>query len=128
MFYVFEALKKKGYRAEVIDCIRRWWGEFVAAGCSTTPEGFLEQATPGGWSFCHAWSAHPLVHFSELLLGVKQTAPAWKRIAFDPLELPGTDISGTVPTPLGNIRVSIVWKNGKPEKKIDLPEGIVCEK
>ena len=127
MFYIFQALKKKGFRAEVVDCIRRWWGEFVAADCSTSPEGFLEQATPGGWSFCHAWSAHPLVHFSEILLGVKQTAPGWKRIKFDPLELPGTDISGTVPTPLGNIQVSIVWHNGKAEKKITLPDGIVCE-
>jgi len=127
MYYIFEALKKKGYRREVVDCIRRWWGEFTAAGCSTTPEGFLEQTVPGSWSFCHAWSAHPLVHFSELLLGVTRTAPGWKRVRFDPLELPDTDIAGTVPTPLGNIQVSVVRHSGGTEKKIVLPDGIECE-
>ena len=117
MFYIFQALKKKGYREEVIDCIYRWWGEFSAADCSTTPEGFLEQSTPGVWSYCHAWSAHPLVHFSDILLGVTQTAPGWKRIKFDPMELTGTNISGNVPTPQGNIQVTVTWRNGKPEKE-----------
>lgn len=125
MFYIFEALKKKGYRAEVIDCIRRWWGEFTAAGCSTTPEGFLEQAAPGQWSFCHAWSSHPIVHFSEILLGVTPVEPGWKTIRFDPLPVPGLDIRGTVPTPNGDIQVSVIWKNGKPETSLTLPQGIV---
>ena len=124
MFYIFEALKKKGYRHEVIDCIRRWWGEFTAAGCSTTPEVFLEQAIPGVWSFCHAWSSHPLVHFSEILLGVRQIEPAWKKITFDPLQIPGLDISGTVPTPWGNINVSIIWQNGRMDRRITLPDGV----
>jgi hypothetical protein len=127
MFYIFQALKKKGYREEVIDCIYRWWGEFSAADCSTTPEGFLEQSTPGVWSYCHAWSAHPLVHFSDILLGVTQTAPGWKRIKFDPMELTGTNISGNVPTPQGKIQVTVTWRNGKPEKEIILPSGVVCE-
>ena len=128
MFYIFEALKKKGYRAEVIDCIYRWWGEFSSADCSTTPEKFLEQSRPGGSSYCHAWSAHPLVHFSEILLGVTQTAPAWKRIKFDPMALPETNISGNVPTPQGNIQVTVTWCNGKPVREIILPSGVVCEK
>lgn len=124
MFYIFEALKMKGYRGEVADCIRRWWGEFVHAGCSTAPEGFLEQATPGGWSFCHAWSAHPIVHFSEILLGIRQLAPGWKKIAFDPLLIPGLDISGVVPTPRGDILVSVVWHGGKAETHCELPGGV----
>ena len=128
MFYIFQALKKKNCRQEVFDCIRRWWGEFVQADCSTTPEGFLEQATPGGWSFCHAWSSHPLVHFSELLLGVRQLEPAWKKIAFEPLLIPGLDISGSVPTPFGDIQVSITWKDGKADQQITLPDGVECER
>lgn len=128
MFYIFQALKKKGFRSEVIDCIRRWWGEFIDAGCSTAPEGFLEQAMPGEWSFCHAWSAHPLVHFSEILLGVRPLEPGWKKIAFEPLLIPGVDISGTVPAPQGDIRVSITWKNGKADRRIVLPGGVECER
>ena len=123
MFYIFEALTGKGYGREVINCIRNWWGEFTAAGFSTTPENFLENIS-GDLSFCHAWSAHPIVHFSRILLGVTQTAPAWRSVSFAPLLLPGVDISGAVPTPHGDIRVSIIWQNGRAEKKIELPPGI----
>ena len=126
MFYIFEALKQKGRRQEVIDCIRRWWGEFVRAGCSTTPEGSLEQATPGGWSFCHAWSAHPLVHFSEILLGIRQLAPGWKQLRFDPLPVPGLELTGTLPVPQGEIHVSVSWQNGQQVKRIVLPDGVEC--
>ena len=97
----------------------------TAAGCSTTPEGFLEQAAPGQWSFCHAWSSHPIVHFSEILLGVTPVEPGWKAICFDPLPIPGLDIHGMVPTPKGDIQISVVWKNGKPETSLTMPQGVV---
>ncbi len=123
MFYIFEALKVKGFYQEVIDCIRQWWGEFTDAGFSTTPENFPEKFSDD-LSFCHAWSAHPLVHFSQILLGVMQTSPGWQTVKFAPLLIPGTDIQGTVPTPHGDIQVSVQWKNGLPEKSIILPEKI----
>ena len=123
MFYIFEALKIKGFHREVIDCIRRWWGEFADAGYSTTPENFPEKIS-ADLSFCHAWSAHPLVHFSQILLGVTQTSANWQTVKFAPLLIPGVDISGAVPTPHGDIRVSIIWQNGRAEKKIELPPDI----
>ena len=121
IFYIFEALKLKGHGQEVIDCIRRWWGEMTDAGCSTTPEGYLDTARKAYMSFCHAWSAHPLVHFSELLLGVRQLSPAWKKVSITPLLLPGVDIAGKVPTPYGNISVTVKWVNGDADISIDVP-------
>lgn len=127
MHYIFQALKIKGYRRDVADCIRRWWGEFVQAGCSTAPELFLEHSTPGATSFCHAWSAHPILHLSEILLGVRQLEPGWTRISFEPLLIPGLDVSGVVPTPLGDIRVSVVWHDGRAETRCEAPDGMICE-
>ena len=127
MHYVFQALKLKGFRRDVADCIRRWWGEFVQAGCSTAPELFLEHSTPGATSFCHAWSAHPILHLSEILLGVRQLEPGWRKISFEPLLIPGLDVSGVVPTPLGDIRVGVSWHDGRAETRCEVPEGVVCE-
>ena len=124
MYYIFEAVKLKGYHREVIDNIRRWWSEFVECGLSTTPENWLEKTVPGRMSMCHAWSAHPLVHFSEILLGVRQLAPGWEKISFDPLMTPGEKVSGSVPTPFGTIEVSWDWTAAEPKKNIRLPSGI----
>ncbi len=124
MYYIFEAVKIKGYRLEVIDCIRRWWGEFLDDGCSTTPENWLNRMRRGHWSMCHAWSAHPLVHFSEIVLGVRATAPGWRQVSFDPLAAPGQKASGAVPTPFGPIQVSWDWTGPELVKDIKLPPGI----
>ena len=103
MYYIFEALKRAGYGADVIDCIRRWWGMFLDWDVTTTPE--VWQRPQGHSSACHAWSAHPIVHFCEVLLGVRQDALAWKRIVFSPVFV-GERASGAVATPLGTVESS----------------------
>lgn len=127
MYYIFEAVKRKGCRREVIDCIRHWWGEFIDDGCSTTPENWLERMRRGHWSMCHAWSAHPLVHFSEILLGVQPTAPGWRQVSFNPLATRGQKASGIVPTPFGPIRITWDWTGSELVKTIDLPSGVKLE-
>lgn len=124
MFYVFEALKKKGKRAEIVDCIRRWWKDFLDIGCSTTPESWPEQLDRGFWSMCHAWSAHPIYNFSDLVLGVTPVEPGWKKITFDPVMTKGGKAGGTVPSPLGLIRAEWDWTGAEPVKKIEIPEGM----
>jgi hypothetical protein len=124
MYYIFEAVKSKGYDKEVIDCVCRWWGEFVDDDCSTTPENWLDKKARGIWSRCHAWSAHPLVQFSEIVLGVKQRAPGWRKISFEPLFTKGQRASGSIPTPFGLIRVEWDWTGFELKKNIQLPDGI----
>ena len=124
MFYVFEALKKKGKRAEIVDCIRRWWKDFLDIGCSTTPESWPEQLDRGFWSMCHAWSAHPIYNFSDLILGVTPVEPGWKKIVFDPVMTKGEKACGTVPSPLGLIRAEWDWTGEEPVKKIEVPAGM----
>lgn len=124
MYYIFEALKQKGYRREIIDCISRWWGEWVRDGLSTTPENWSWKKNRGSWSLCHGWSAHPLVHFSEILLGIRQEAPGWSKVSFDPLQIEGLYVAGSVPTPHGIIRVSINTTGRRPDLQLDLPTTI----
>ena len=123
MYYVFEALKKSGHEKQIIDCICRWWQEFADAGCSTMPEHFFSDRVRYT-SMCHAWSAHPLKFFSELLLGVRQCAPGWQTVAFKPVRIPGAKFSGTVPLPQGNAHVTVDWSVEPPVKELVLPEGV----
>ena len=123
MYYIFEALKKYNMEDEIINCIRTWYYEFVEEGFSTTPEHFYLDYLKYT-SKCHAWSAHPLKFISELILGVRQKAPAWQEVSFNPIYVPNGEFSGTVPTPLGNIKVYVNWNENPPVKDITLPDGI----
>ncbi len=124
MYYIFEAVKLKGRYRDVIGCIGRWWGEFAANDCSTTPENWLEKMETGSGSRCHAWSAHPLVNFSELILGVRQVAPGWKKIRFEPLMTQGRKAAGAAPTPHGPVEAEWDWTGPSPVKRILCPPGI----
>lgn len=122
IYYLFEALKKCGRKTEVIDCIRRRWGLWLDLGLTTTPESWATVEKYGRTSLCHAWSAHIPAHFRDIILGVTQAAPGWKKVRFEPVYAGVDTVSGAVPTPLGNIRVEIDHLSGK--KAIILPEGI----
>lgn len=124
--YLFEALKKLGYHVEVIQCIRRRWGHWLEMGITTTPESWVEKERLSKTSLCHAWSAHVLAHFRDILLGVTQTAPNWQEISFAPVYAGVEEISGIIPTPRGNISVEIDHRSGK--KNIQLPPGISIRK
>ncbi len=127
MYYIFEAMKALGLRSEVVQCVRNWWGNNITAGFATTPESWMVDGRRGEWSCCHAWSAHPLVQLSELVLGVKPLEPQWRTVRFAPLIEKGASASGIIPTPLGDISVSWDWLGEKPQQQITLPPGIRLE-
>lgn len=128
IYYVFEAAKQMGYGREVLDCIRRWWGDFLKGGLKNAAECWPEFSGPTH-SCCHAWSAHPLIHYRDLLLGIRPSAPAWEKISFAPVFTPGEKVSGTVPTPRGVILVSWDFTKGRaePECTLELPQGIFVD-
>lgn len=122
MYYVFQALKKHGYYKEIIDCIYRWWGDMVDRGLTTTEEVWKSEA--GFHSLCHAWSAHPVVHFSNILLGIRQEDVNWKKISFQPTFTHCDYVKGKTATPHGVI--SSRWKKTRNRININLhlPGGI----
>ncbi len=120
--YVFEVLGAAGYGAEVVRLIRKKWMPMAQHG--TTWELF--DPPVGEYSFSHAWSAHPLYHLMQTLGGIRQSAPAWEKIVFQPVFV-GNHAAATVPTPHGPIHSS--WERDASGIKIELelPKGISAQ-
>ena len=119
--YVLTELSQRGYRTEVVAFITKHWVKMAEHG--TTWETF--EPGRGNESFSHAWSAHPLFHLMQIIGGIRQTAPGWKNISYDPTFL-GDSLECTVPTPFGPIHSS--WKRSgvKHDVELRLPKGITA--
>lgn len=121
--YVLEAMAEAGLKSEVVEIIGDKWGQMLDAGATT----FWEDWTGTG-SRCHAWSASPLYHLSQQVLGVVPVDVGWKSVRIAPLPA-GLDFArGVIPSPLGNIRVE--WEKAEEDQlavRVDLPPGIEAE-
>ena len=120
--YVFEVLTAAGHGAEIIPFIEEKWAPMARHG--TTWENFKPKRADE--SFSHAWSAHPLYHLMQTLGGIRQNAPGWTSIIFQPVFL-GDSADVTVPSPPGKIHAT--WKRtaGTIEVSLSLPETVVAK-
>ncbi|HEY8667558.1 MAG TPA: alpha-L-rhamnosidase C-terminal domain-containing protein, partial [Tepidisphaeraceae bacterium] len=121
--YVLEAMIEAGLRAEAIDLIREKWGEMIDAGATTFWEGWEPVS-----SRCHAWSASPVYHLSQQILGVVPVDVGWKQIRIAPVVGDLEFARGVVPSPLGPITVE--WEKVEEDQmavRVDLPAGIHAE-
>ena len=99
--YVFSQLRELGYGEKVVRYIEKHWTPMADYG--TTWENYAPEVAQE--SFSHAWSAHPLFHFIQIIGGIVQTSPAWSSIDFKPQF--STDSGAVkVPTPYGTISSS----------------------
>ncbi|MGE9294103.1 MAG: alpha-L-rhamnosidase C-terminal domain-containing protein, partial [Puniceicoccales bacterium] len=118
--YVFSVLDLAGYGEDVVRYIRRHWAQMADHGTTWSQmKGY-----GGEQSHSHAWSAHPLYHLMQIVGGIRQTAPAWRRIEFRPL-LWDRSAEITIPTPQGQIEAH--WsKSSENEAQVSLhlPAGI----
>jgi hypothetical protein len=122
--YVLEALIESGCRAEAIGIIREKWGEMIDAGATT----FWEMWDITIESRCHAWSASPVYHLMQQVLGVTPAEHGWKSVRIAPVPGDLEFAKGTVPTPHGPIRVE--WEKAGDDQlavSIDVPAGIHAE-
>ncbi len=118
--YVYTELATRGYGSEVVADIEARWQKMAEFG--TTFEGF--DSTLGNESHSHAWSAHPLFHLMQILGGVRQTAPGWREIAFEPV-FEGNHAKTKTPCPQGVITAQ--WRRGKDRRiggTLTLPAGV----
>jgi hypothetical protein len=93
----------------------------LEAGATT----FWEVWEPTIESRCHAWSASPVYHLSQQILGVVPTDVGWKRIRIAPLPLKLEFARGVVPSPLGPI--SVEWERAGEDQlavSADIPSGM----
>ena len=79
-------------------------------------------------SRCHAWSASPVFHLMQQILGVMPIEPGWRTVRIAPFADDLDFAKGTVPSPHGKIRVE--WEKAGPDQlacRIDVPPGIKAE-
>ena len=121
--FIVEALVVAGLREEVIEVIREKWGAMLDAGATA----FWELWDQSG-SLCHAWSASPLYHLSQQVLGVTPVEAGWRRVRIHPAISKLEFARGVAPSPLGPIRVE--WEKSGDDQlavRIDVPEGMEAE-
>lgn len=122
--YVLDALADANFRAEVVDIIRDKWGAMLDAGATT----FWEIWETTCQSRCHAWSASPLYHLSQQVLGVMPVDVGWKQVRIAPLPLKLEFARGDVPSPHGTIHIE--WEKAGEDQlavRVDLPPGMTAE-
>ena len=104
---VFQALHSEGKDQEVLDRIRKHWGNVVKHGCTTLPEcgvyRFGREGFKESGSLCHGFATTPAVFFKEIILGIQAMRPGYEEFTFAPHPLDLAYASGTVRTPKGCI-------------------------
>lgn len=128
MAFTIEALEKAGDVGRVLRLIRRWWGMMVDAGatsCWETFPGYLGQEWPTR-SHCHAWSAAPAFALPSYVLGVRPLEPGFARFEVRPFLGDLEWAKGVVPTPHGEIAVSLRREGEKIQAQITVPPHTVA--
>lgn len=121
--FVLEAMIHAGHKSQAIEIIRDKWGKMIDQGAVTFWENW-----DGRQSRCHAWSASPVYHLSQQVLGVVPVEVGWRRVMIAPLPGSLEFARGTVPSPLGPIRVE--WEKSAGDQlavRVELPEGMEGE-
>lgn len=123
--YLLDAAMQLGMQKEALGYIQRKWLPMIPAG--TTWEVF-DRGAYTGWSYSHAWSAHPVTHLPELLCGIIQMEPAWRKVRICPCFPNGeTFASATIPTVHGLLHAE--WKKQDMclQYFLELPERTEAE-
>ena len=114
-YTLFRALEKAG----LYDMTAPVWEQYFSMldrHLTTVPE------RPGDTrSDCHAWSALPLYEYPRMLLGVQPAKPGWEEIIVRPYAIGVEQLSGTVPTPKGDVTVSWRMENDRMHVEVDAP-------
>ncbi len=116
-FYELDAMCKIGNFEYMTNMLDSYWGEMLRLGATTiweefdpTKKGIEHYEMYGGKyekSLCHAWGASPIYLLGKYALGVKPTDVGYKSYEIKPSLMNFGEISGTVPTPNGDIFVSL---------------------
>jgi hypothetical protein len=122
--WLHQAMARAGRLDLLLASIRRW-RQFVTAGDGALWEFWVEGGQDG--SHAHAWSATPTHDLSTHVLGVSPAAPGFSQVSIRPWLGPLQRVAGTVPTPLGEVRVEIRRSGQAVQGEIELPDAMFGE-
>ncbi len=115
-FYLTRALNAAGMADLYYASLQPWRG-MVANGLTT----FAENPDPTR-SDCHAWSASPVYDFLATICGITPAAPGFHTVSIRPAMGELKEIHGSMPHPMGVIRVSLMRKGANGVSgEIELP-------
>jgi hypothetical protein len=93
------------------------------ASSSTLWEHFVDsQDSPNRGTYNHA-SGGPLTILSQYVVGIAPTTPGWKAFTLRPQLGPLKTLAATVPTPFGDIRVTMQRTEKQFRIELDSPSG-----
>ena len=119
-YYVNRALVKAGLGDAYLDGLGIW-NDYMKLGMTTWGEDSKLMNTR---SDCHAWSASPNIELLRTVLGIDTDAPGFAKVRIEPHLGRLTQASGSVPHPLGMIRVAYQKKGKEWSIRITLPKGL----
>lgn len=125
-YFIIRAMAASGLYPEALAAIDRTWGGQLRLGATTFWECFRPEwsnvihpndPVPNGQhgytSLCHPWSSGATRWLSEEILGIKPTAPGFRRFQVIPhLSNSLRTVSGDIPTPLGTIQFDMDVNHG----------------
>jgi len=119
-YYLNSALIKGGLGNEYLNLLQPWI-ESIKMGLTTWAE---EPDLKTTRSDCHAWSSSPNIEFYRTVLGIDSDAPGFSSVKIEPFLGKMTSVSGKIPHPDGEVKVSYKKENTYWNIVIFLPEAI----
>ncbi len=118
-YYVNQALRKAGFGDLYLNRLQIWKAD-LDSGLTTWAE---MSDINNSRSDCHAWGASPNIEFLRTVLGIDTDAPGFAKIKIEPHLGLLKNVSGSMPHPLGEIKVSYqVNTAGKLTANISIPD------
>ena len=136
--FVLFAVGHLGHTLEGLNFARKYWGGMIREGATTFWEHYdpswpkkhfhlhLNDDVGNGYavSLCHGWSTGVTNWLTEHVLGVKPRSGGFARTVIVPHLGDLRWASGRVPTPHGNIVISVKAKHEADSIRLTLPPGI----
>lgn len=117
-FYLVQALKKAGMEDLYYGQLTPW-RQMLQQGLTT----FAETPDPSR-SDCHAWSASPNYDFLATLCGITPSSAGFRTVQVKPAMGSLSFVSGSMPSPAGEIKVKINKQKANVNAEIWLPTGL----
>ena len=155
-YYMLKAQALAGDYTDAIANLKSYWGGMLDLGATTFWEDFnldwlknaarIDELVPAGkidvhqtygdycykgyrHSLSHGWSSGPTAWLTEYVLGVSPASAGYKSVRIAPHMGDLQWVEGTVPTPLGVIKVRHDKQaDGSIKSKIELPKGMKAVK
>jgi len=120
--YLHEAVNRVALGDRYLDLLAEWEA-MLARGLTTFAERYDAPGNPSR-SDCHAWSSSPNFEIFRTVLGIDSAAPGFAQVRIRPFLGKLDKVSGSIPHPRGEVRVSLERAGAGVKAIVSLPPGV----